>query len=138
MYSIGSEPRPQSRTSTRVLRVLVLCGVVAWTLFIAVLIRAEPPPGSPSPRELARAYESAVNAGHADGVAPLLGGPVAGNDDVAKYLVEQPHEGRWHVAVVELAGATFLAVNDDRGLVAHLATTSEDGRWQISPLVSPR
>jgi hypothetical protein len=138
MYGIGSEPRPQSRTSTRILRILALCGVVGWILFIALLIHAEPPPGSPSPRELARAYESALNSGHADEVTPLLGEPVVGNDDVAEYLVGQPHEGRWHVAVVELDGATFLAVNDDRGLVTHLPTTTVDGHWQVNPLVSPR
>ncbi|MCS7477298.1 hypothetical protein ACFFQW_22640 [Umezawaea endophytica] len=138
MYGIGSEPRPQSRTSTRVLRVLALCGVIGWILFIALRIHAEPPPGSPSPRELALAYESALNSGHADQVAPLLGEPVVGNADVAEYLVGQPHEGRWHVAVVDLDGATFLAVNDDRGLVVHLPTTSVDGHWQVNPLVSPR
>jgi hypothetical protein len=138
MYGIGSEPRPQSRTSTRILRVLAFCGVLAWVVFITLLIHAEPPPGAPSPRELARAYESALNSGHADAVTPLLGGPVVGNDDVAQYLVGQPHDGRWHVAVVDLDGDVFLAVSDDRGLAAHLPTTNDGGHWQVNPLVSPR
>jgi hypothetical protein len=138
MYGIGSEPRPQSRISTRVLRVIGFCLVLTWVATIALLIHAQPPPGAPSPPELARAYESALNSGHADAVAPLLGGPVVGNQDVAEYLVGQPHDGRWHVAVAELGGAVFLAVNDDRGLVAHLPTTTEDGHWQVNPLVSPR
>ncbi|HEX6339613.1 hypothetical protein [Umezawaea sp.] len=138
MYGIGSEPRPQSRRSTRVLRVLALCAVLGWILFIALRIHSEPPPGSASPAELARAYGSALNSGDADGVVPLLGGPVTGDEEVADYLVGQPHEGRWHVAAVELDGATFLAVNDDRGPVVHLPTTNDDGHWQVNPLVSPR
>jgi hypothetical protein len=138
MYGIGSEPRPQSRTSTRVLRGLAFCGVLAWVLFIALRIHVEPPPGAPSPRELARAYESALNSGQADALAPLLGGPVVDDHDVAGYLVEQPHDGTWHVEVVVLDGETFLAVRDDRGRTAHLPTTSEDGHWQVTPLVSPR
>jgi hypothetical protein len=138
MYGIGSEPRPQSRTSTRILRVLAFCGVLVWVAFIALRIHSEPPPGAPSPQQLASAYEAALNSGHADAVTPLLGGPVEGNDEVAKYLVEQPHDGRWHVAVVDLDGAVLLAVNDDRGLAAHLPTTTEDGHWQVNPLVSPR
>ncbi|PRY37989.1 hypothetical protein CLV43_109209 [Umezawaea tangerina] len=138
MYGIGSEPRPVSRTSTRVLRFLAFSMVVGWVVFIALWIHAEPPPGAPSPDELARAYESALNNRQPDGVVTLLGGPVEGSDEVAKYLVGQPHDGRWHVSVVVLDGDTFLAVNDDRGLTAHLPTTNVDGHWQVNPLVSPR
>jgi len=138
MYGIGSEPRPQSRPSTRLLRVLAFCGVIGWVVFIALHIHGEPPPGAASPELLARAYETALNDRYADGVTPLLGGPVVGSEDVAKYLVSQPHDGRWHVSVVVLDGSTFLAVNDDRGLAAHLPTTNEDGHWQVNPLVSPR
>lgn len=138
MYGIGSEPRPQSRTSTRILRVLAFCGVLVWVVFIVLRIHAEPPPGAPSPRELAHAYESALNSGRADAVTPLLGGPVVGNGDVAEYLVDQPHDGRWHVAVVETDGTVFLTVTDDRGLTARLSTTNDDGNWQVNPLVSPR
>ncbi len=138
MYGIGSEPRPQSRATTRILRVLAFSGVLAWVLFIALWIYAEPPPGAPSPQDLARAYGSALNSGHADALTPLLGGPVVDNADVAEYLVAQQHDGTWHVEAVVLDGETFLAVRDDHGLTAHLPTTNEDGRWQVNPLVSPR
>jgi hypothetical protein len=138
MYGIGSEPRPVSRTSTRVLRAVVLCGVLGWIAFIVLLIHRQPPPGAPSPGELALAYESALNSHDADQVTPLLGTPVVGNPDVAKYLVAEPHEGRWHVSVVVLDGRTFLSVADDTGRTIQYPTSQEEGHWQVNPLASPR
>jgi hypothetical protein len=138
MYGIGSEPRPVSRTSTRVLRAIVFCGVLAWIAFITLQIHQQPPPGAPSPEELSRAYESALNAHDADQVTPLLGAPVVGNKDVAKYLVAEPHEGRLHVSVVVLDGGTFLAVADDTGRTIEYPTAQDGGHWQVNPLASPR
>jgi hypothetical protein len=133
MYGLGSEERPRSRKSTRVLRTFALLGVIGWFVFIAVLIHGEPAPGAASPDELARDYESALNDHDADRVALLLGAPISGDADaVAKFLVGREHVGRWHVSVV----ANGLAVSDDGQARAVLAVAEHDGRWQVNPIES--
>lgn len=137
MHGHSSEERPRSHPDTRILRFALVLGVIGWVVFVIVRIHLASEPGAASAADLARAYESALNDKDARGLANLLGPPIADDaGDVAKHLIDRPHEGRWHVSVIEANDSTYLAVSDDGQAPVRMMATEDDGRWQVNPLVT--
>lgn len=125
--------RPPSHPSTRVLRFVLFAALTGWLVLLTVVLARQPEPGAPSREALADAVAAALNARDTATLALLLGDPVAGDTDVARYLADQaagPHQGAWRVSVAD----DGLVLADDHGPRARFATVEVRGRWLFHPV----
>lgn len=114
--------------------IIGLAIALVWVGGLIILIAGESPRGAPSPAALADGMQTALNAGDAGSLAPLLAAPL---DEVATGYVGRLRDARAEAITVTLTGPGTVEVRGqgDLGPFSYpAAVVEEGGRYFVSPL----
>ncbi|MFP5022410.1 hypothetical protein [Pseudonocardia phyllosphaerae] len=112
---------------------LVPLVVLAWVVYLCVMIADEPVDGAGSPRELATEATAAVANGDADGFSRLIDYPSSESGDFASEYLDALHSaaGGTPVEIRDLDDSTAEVRAGGERYRLHIAQ-NDDGRWQLS------
>ncbi|WP_112271024.1 hypothetical protein [Lentzea terrae] len=117
------------------LRFWILVFAVSWLTMVVISIASWPDPGEDSPEQLAAEVTNALRANDFHQLQPLL---AIGGEDVAKSTTEHFSSARVEGGFYRDGAVVVLYTRDGIRSEFKLPVESQDGRYVINPVITPR